>query len=678
MENPLQDLTGLPPFSAIRPDHIEPAIDKVLADNRSAVETLLASSSVPTWDSLIEPLEELEDRLNRIWSPVSNMNSVVNSDALRDIYNTCLPKLVEYEMELGQSEPLYRAFKAVAGRAEEDLLTEPQRKLLANALRDFRLSGVSLPEHHRERFKAIQSRLSELASKYDENLLDATHAWSKNIRDRKLLSGLPESALALAEQTASQRGMEGWLLTLEPPSYLPVLTYADNRELRREMYTAYSTRASDQGPHGGRWDNGPLMAEILSLRHEEARLLGFANFAELSLATKMARSATEVMDFLTDLARRSKAAAQQELEELATFAGERYGATRLQPWDIPYYSEKLRQERYAVTQEELKPWFPENHVVPGLFSVANRLFGIQVTEAQGVDVWHPDVRFFEVRDAAGRLCGQFYMDLYARPKKRGGAWMGSCVDRMFTGRCDQIPAAYLVCNFSPPIGDQPALFTHEEVQTLFHEFGHALHHLLTRIDNPSVAGINGVVWDAVELPSQLLENWCWEKQAIELISGHFESGEPLPDALYQRMRAAKNFQSAMQMVRQLEFALFDFRIHLEYEPESGNRIYQILEQVRDQVAVVKPPAFNRFAHGFSHIFSGGYAAGYYSYKWAEVLSSDAFSRFEQSGVFNRETGQDVLHSVLEQGGARDAMDLFVEFRGREPQINALLRHNGIT
>jgi oligopeptidase A len=481
----------------------------------------------------------------------------------------------------------------------------------------------------------------------------------------------------LARQRAEQDGQEGWLLNLEFPSYLPVITYAEDRDLRYEVYQAYATRASDQGPHAGRWDNSETMERILALRHEMAQLLGFANYAELSLAPKMARTTGEVMDFLEDLGRRSRHQAERELGELADFARERFGRDQLQAWDIPYYAEKLRQARYRITQEELRPYFPENRVLPGMFAVAERLFGIRFTEVAEFDRWHPNVRFFEIRDAAGELRGQFYLDLYARPKKRGGAWMGECTSRMFTTRCDQIPVAYLVCNFSPPVGGRPALFTHDEVQTLFHEFGHGLHHLLTLIDYPPVAGINGVPWDAVELPSQFLENWCWEKESLDLIAAHVDTGEPLPGKLFQRMQAAKNFQSAMQMARQLEFALFDFRLHLEYDPSRGGRIYEILEQVRAQVAVVRPPAFNRFAHGFSHIFAGGYAAGYYSYKWAEVLSADAFSLFEERGIFSPEAGRSFLRHILEKGGSEDAGDLFVAFRGREPKIDALLRHSGI-
>ncbi|MCG8487565.1 MAG: oligopeptidase A [Chromatiales bacterium] len=675
MTNALLDMTGLPPFSQIEPPMVEPAIDALLEENRQTMESLLSTLSSPSWRNFVEPLEIAEDRLSRTWSPVSHMNSVVNHDELREVYNACLPKLSDYATEVGQNSRLCEAYKKVA---EQPDLDKAQRKMLENTLLEFKLSGVDLPEDKKQRFKEISQSLSKLTTKFEENLLDATNAWSKLITDPAELAGLPDSAMALAKQTAEQRDQQGWLLTLEFPSYFPIMTYADQRELRKEVYEAYATRASDCGPHGGQWDNSEVMEQILALRHEQAQLLGYNNYAERSLARKMARNTGEVMSFLTDLAQRSKAQAEQELADLTQFATERYGIDRLEAWDIGYYSEKLRQQRHAISQEELKPYFPETRVIPGMFAVVERLYGIRIQTVEGVDTWHPDVRFYEIRDKQNQLRGQFYLDLYARPKKRGGAWMDECATRFFTDSLDQVPVAYLTCNFSPPVGEQPALFTHDEVETLFHEFGHGLHHMLTRIDYPAVAGINGVAWDAVELPSQFMENWCWEQQALELISGHVESGEPIPDELYQRLHGAKNFQSAMQMVRQLEFSIFDFRIHQEYDPEQGGRIYQILNEVREQVSVVTPPDWNRFPHGFSHIFAGGYAAGYYSYKWAEVLSADAFSRFEEQGIFSQEAGQAFLEEVLEQGGSKDAMELFVAFRGREPQIEPLLRHSGIS
>ncbi|AFL75704.1 oligopeptidase A [Thiocystis violascens] len=675
MSNPLIDQPGLPAFSQIRPEHVEPAIDARLAACRDRIEHLTREVAVPTWENFVEPLDEADDLLNRAWSPVGHLNGVLNSDELRAAYNACLPKLSDYGTEVGQNEDLFKAYQAVAA---QEHLNPAQRKLLENALRDFHLSGVDLPADKKARYKAISQEMSQLTSKFSENVLDATNAWSKLIEDPALLSGLPESALGLARQNAQQQNKDGWLFTLDMPYYIPVMTYADDRDLRFEMYQAFSTRASDQGPHAGQWDNSENLERILALRHEVAQLLGFANYAERSLATKMARSPEDVLAFLNDLAERSVEQARRELAELESFAREQHGVAGLEPWDVGYYAEKLRVHRYQISQEELRPYFPVSRVLTGLFGVIERLFGVNVQEVEGFETYHPDVRFFEIRDgASGALRGQFYLDPFARQNKRGGAWMDVCTNRMHSTCCDQIPVAYLVCNFTPPVGDQPSLLTHQEVTTLFHEFGHGLHHLLTKVDYPGVAGINGVPWDAVELPSQFLENWCWERESLALFAAHWETGEPLPEDLYGRMIAAKNFQSAMQMVRQLEFALFDFRVHLEYDPAQGGRIAEIIEQVRDQVAVIRPPAFNRFAHGFSHIFAGGYAAGYYSYKWAEVLSADAFSLFEEKGVFDPETGRSFRENILEKGGSEDAMVLYINFRGREPNTDALLRHSGI-
>ncbi len=678
MSNPLLDLTGLPPFDAIRPEHVEPAIDAILADNRAAVAALLERGGAFTWESLVVPLEALQDRLDRAWSPVGHLNAVVNSEPLRAAYNACLPKLSDYATEMGQNRRLFEAFRALREGPEFVRLDTAQRKLVENTLRDFRLAGVDLPSEQQSRFKTIAQELSTLTSRFSDNLLDATNAWERVIDEPARLAGIPESALGMFQQAAERKGVEGWLLNLEFPSYFAVLTYADDRDLRREVYEAFVTRASDRGPPAGQWDNGPVMEEILRLRHEQARLLGFEHYAARSLATKMAESPEQVLDFLRDLAARSIDLARRELDELAAFARDTQGLESLEAWDVGYCSEKLRQARHALSQEELRPWFPVDRVLAGLFGVVQRLFGVEVVERSGVAVWHPDVRFFEIRDAGG-LRGAFYLDLFARAHKRGGAWMDECIGRRRTpdGRV-QTPVAYLTCNFAPPVGDRPALLTHDEVTTLFHEFGHGLHHLLTRVETAGVAGINGVPWDAVELPSQFLENWCWERDALQLISGHYESGAALPDDLFGRLVAARNFQTGMKMVRQLEFALFDFRLHVEYDPAQGGRVQPILDQVRAEVAVVPIPEYNRFQHGFSHIFAGGYAAGYYSYKWAEVLSADAFSRFEEEGIFNRETGLAFLEAVLEQGGSRDPTELFVEFRGREPSIDALLRHSGIT
>ena len=677
MSNPLLATTELPCYAAIRPEHIEPAIDHTLTDNRATLERLLAANPTPTWNNLIQPLEELEDRLSRIWSPVNHLHSVLDSEELRAAYNACLPKLSAYYTELGQHQGLYRAYQQIADGPEYAQLNAAQRRVIDNALRDFRLSGVALPPEQRDRYKAIMQELAQLNAKFSENVLDATHAWTRHINEEAQLTGLSESVKALARQTAQQRDLDGWLLTLELPSYLPVLNYADDRELRRTLYDAYCTRASDQGPNAGQWDNGPVMERILALRHEVARLLGFHDYSDYSLATKMADSPQQVLDFLDDLIRRTRPQAEQELQELQTFAREQFGVDELQAWDIGYYSEKLRQHRYRLSQEELRPYFPITRVLPGLFAVAERLFGITIRSLDSIETWHPEVRVYEIIDGSGTPRGRFYLDLYARPRKRGGAWMDGCLSRWVVNGAARLPAAYLVCNFTPPVGDEPALLTHNEVQTLFHEFGHGLHHLLTTVDHPPVAGIHGVEWDAVELPSQFLENWCWSREALNLLAGHYQTGEALPEDLYQRMLAAKHFQAGIFMARQLEFALFDFRLHRDYDPARGGRVQEVLDAVRREVAVILPPPYNRFANAFTHIFAGGYAAGYYSYKWAEVLSADAFSAFEENGIFDVTTGTRFRESILEVGGSRPALASFVEFRGREPRIEPLLRLSGI-
>ena len=677
-DNPLLTMTGLPPFSRITAEHVEPAIDTLLAENRKTVKELLAATEDYTWDNLIQPLEDMDDRLSRVWSPISHMNSVVNSEALRTAYNACLPKLSEYSTEMGQNVRLYQAYKVIKDSKQYEQLDTSQKKVIDNALRDFHLSGVDLPDDKKARFKKIQQQLSQLTTKFEENVLDATQGWTKHIDDETRLAGLPESARAMAKQAATQKQLSGWLFTLDFPSYFAVMTYADDRELRSEMHQAYVTRASDQGPNAGKWDNSEVMEEILALRHEVAQLLGYQTYAERSLVTKMADTPERVLGFLHDLAKRSKPVADKELHELEAFVRNEHGVAQLEPWDIGYYSEKLRQHTYAISQEELKPYFPETSVIPGMFEVVKRLYGMRIQAVDTVDVWHPDVRFYEIRDEEGTLRGEFYLDLYARENKRGGAWMDDCIGRKRNAdNSIQTPVAYLTCNLTSPLGDDPALFTHDEVITLFHEFGHGLHHMLTRIEHVGVSGINGVAWDAVELPSQFMENWCWEKEALNLIAKHYQTGDNIPEEMYHKMYAAKNFQAGMQMVRQLEFALFDFRMHYEYAPGKGAHIQQILDEVRQEVAVIKPAPYNRFQHGFTHIFAGGYAAGYYSYKWAEVLSADAFSLFEEEGIFNHQTGLKFLHAVLEQGGTREPMDLFVQFRGREPEIDALLRHSGI-
>ncbi|HHQ4524400.1 oligopeptidase A [Aeromonas veronii] len=678
MNNPLLTMDSLPPFSQIKPEQVQPAVIQAIADCKQKISDVLAQRDPHTWDSLIAPLEEVNDRLSRIWSPVSHLNSVLNSEALREAHDACLPLLSEFQTYVGQHEGLYQAYLALSESDDFPLLSGAQRKEIQNTLRDFRLSGIGLPAEAQQRYGEIQARLSELASRFSNNVLDATQGWHKLVADEAELAGLPDSVRAAARQMAELKGKEGWLFTLDIPSYLPVMMYADNRELRAEMYEAFTTRASDQGPNAGKWDNSAIMSELLTLRRELAQLLGFANYAELSLATKMADKTEQVVSFLTDLAAKSLPQGKAELEEIRTFAAEQHGQSELAAWDLAYYAEKLKQHKFSISDEQLRPYFPASKVVKGLFEVVKRVFGMKVRERLGIDTWHPDVRFYDIFDADDELRGSFYLDLYAREHKRGGAWMDVCLGRRY--RQDgslQKPVAYLTCNFNGPVDGKPALFTHDEVVTLFHEFGHGIHHMLTRIDVAGVAGINGVAWDAVELPSQFLENWCWESEALAFISGHYETGEPLPADLLEKMLTARNFQAAMQMLRQLEFALFDFRLHQEFDPAKPEQIPALLGEVRSQVAVMTPPAFNRFQHSFSHIFAGGYAAGYYSYKWAEVLSADAFSRFEEEGIFNPATGQSFLKNILEKGGSKEPMELFRAFRGREPKVDALLRHSGI-
>ena len=674
LENPLLATDGLPAFSRVRPEHVEPAVDAVLAENRARLaEVVRAAAGAPAWEAVGEPLERMEERLGRVWSVVRHLHAVRDSEPLRAAYNACLPRLSDYHTELAQNEDLYAAYRALAEAPAFARLDAARRRAVELALRDFRLAGVELPAAEKARYREIARERTELEARFEQNLLDATQAWKRHVTDPAALAGLPETALAMARQAAEREGLEGWLLNLELPLYLAVMCHARDRALRREAYEAYVTRASDRGPFAGRWDNGPLMERILALRHEQARLLGFASYADYALATRMARSVDEVRAFLEELARHAVPAARRELAELADYARARDGLERLEAWDVAYYAERLREERFGLSEEDLRPYFPVERVLEGLFALTERLFGVRVRPREGVDVWHPDVRFYELVDEDGAVRGGFYLDLYARPHKRGGAWMDECRNRTR----EDWPVAYLTCNLSPPTAEAPALFTHEEVLTLFHEYGHGLHHMLTRVDCPSVAGINGVEWDAVELPSQFLEGFAWERPVLDLIARHWRTGEPLPEALYRRMRAARNFHAAMQTVRQLEFALFDLRLHAEYDPARGARIAEILEEVRREVAVVPYPEWNRFAHGFSHIFAGGYAAGYYSYKWAEVLSADAFEAFLEAGVLDRGTGLRFRREVLEVGASRPAMDSFVAFRGRRPEVRALLRQTGL-
>ena len=673
--NPLIDYPELPPFSKIQPEHVLPAVEQLVADGRARIQQVLADGNFD-YAHLVQALDEEDDRLGKAFGPAGHLNAVAQNEALRNAYNSCLPLLSEYGTEVGQNAQLCAAYQTLRDSDEWSSLSEAQQKDIENTLRDFRLSGVDLPEDKKAQYMANSKRLSELTSKFSDNTLDATQAWTKHISDEAELDGLPDSAKAGAADRAKADGKDGWLLTLDAPVFIAVMSHCKNAELRKEMYVAWTTKASDQGPQAGQFDNSAIMDEILKLRHHQAQLLGFANFAEESLATKMARDVNEVIQFLEDLAKRAKPQAEQELAALRAFAAEK-GADDLNPWDIGFWSERLREERYSISEEELRPWFPADTVINGMFAVVGKLFGIQFRQRDDVDLWHEDARFYELVDDDGSVRAAFYLDMYARTGKRGGAWMDDA--RIRRRRPDgslQTPVAYLTCNFAPPAGGKPGLLTHDEVVTLFHEFGHGLHHMLTEQDVSGISGINGVAWDAVELPSQFLENWCWTEEGIALISGHYETGEPLPKEKLDKMLAAKNFQGAMQMVRQLEFSLFDMRIHAEYQ--EGLDIYQVLKEVREQVAVIQPPAFNRFPNSFGHIFAGGYAAGYYSYKWAEVLSADAYSRFEEEGEFNEDTGRAFRSEILAKGGSREPMELFKAFRGREPSVEPLLRHCGIS
>jgi len=679
MTNPLLSaagLTPLPAFDQVRPEHAEPAIDAVLAQDRADLQVLLDTPQPPSWDRLIERLEDMSDRVHRAWGPVSHLFSVTSTAEWRAAFNACLPKVTEYGIELSQSEPLYRAYQALADSAEFKTYGPARRKVINDALRDFRLSGIALPPEQKARYKEISLRLSELQTKFEEHLMDAIQAYSKPVGDEALLAGMTEAAKQSARDKAAAKNLEGWLLTLDFPSYDAVITYADNRGLRRELYEAYVTRASDRGPQAGQFDNSALMDEILKLRHEQAQLLGFRNFAEVSLATKMAESPDEVEQFLLDLARRAQSRAQAELGELKAFARELHGLDDFQPWDSSYYAEKLKERKLGLSDEELRPYFPLPGVVQGMFDLVERIYGIHVEKCTGVPVWHADVTTYALKNAEGRQFGMFYLDPYARPEKRSGAWMDECVNRRRTPSGLQQPVAYLVCNFTPPLAGQPALLTHEEALTLFHEFGHGLHHLLTQVDEAAVAGIHGVAWDAVELPSQFMENWCYDPATLRGFARHWQTGEAMPEALIAKLRGSRTFLTGLATVRQLEFSLFDLRLHRDYDPAQGSRVLETLEAVRDLVSVMKPPAFNRMPWSFSHIFAGGYAAGYYSYKWAEVLSADAFAAFEESN-FAPETGHKFRDTILAQGGSKEAMELFVEFRGRKPSIEPLLRQTGL-
>jgi len=677
MNNSIQTSKSLPIFSDIQPNAIEPALKQLITQNRTTLAKLLEQET-HTWDNFMEPLEDMDDQLSHLWSPISHLHAVAESDALRTAYNACLPLLTEYHTEIMQNESLYKAIKSITDSSEYSHFNPAQCKVLDNYLRDFKLAGVHLPPAEKARFAELQKQASKLSAQFSENILDATHGWTLHITDPDTLLGLPEQTLKLAEQTAQQSHLEGWVLTLDSAAYSTVMKNLAHREFRWLIYEAYVTRASDQGPNAKRWDNTLIMEDIVKTRHEYANLVGFKNYAEYSLATKMAKTPARVLEFLHNLVLKSKKAALLEIEELAQFAKDHDGIERLEAWDLPYYSEKLRQTKLSLAEDDLRPYFPVTKVLEGMFSVVNKLYGIRIVERYGVDTWHPDVQFFEIYDEHNVLRGYFYTDLYARPHKRDGAWMDECqARRRLPDGSIQLPIAFLTCNFTRPLNNQPALLAHEDVQTLFHEFGHCLHHLLTQVDYMPVAGINGVPWDAVEFPSQFFEHWCWEKEVLSLISAHKDTGEPLPDILYNKLISAKNFQPGMHMLRQLEFALFDFMLHLNYDPGKELQVQAVLDEVRQEASVINVPTFNRFQHGFSHIFSGGYAAGYYSYKWAEVLSSDAYAPFKEKGIFDGATGRAFLKNILEQGGVQDPMTLYVAFRGHEPTVDALLKESGL-
>lgn len=665
-----------PAFSDIQVQDLEAQLDKHLNNCRTVIDKL-NDVKEPTWESLIQPLEEAHNALSLFWSPVSHLNAVMNNDALREVYKACLPKLSTYYTELGQNDKLYNATLALRNSSFFATMCAERKQQIEHSIRDFKLGGVSLDADQKKRFAEIEQELSRLTTEFSDNVLDATNAWSKLLPDASALDGLPDSAVAAARQRAQSKELSGYLVNLEFPSYMAVMKFANDRTLREEMYTAFCTRASDKGPHADTYDNGTHIDTILSLRAEKASLLGYPTYADLSVVCKMVDSPVQVMDFLNDLATRAAPQARQEFAELEAFAKSILGMDTLYAWDVAYASDKLKKQQHDLSDEELKPYFPANKAIPGMFAVVGKLFNLHSEKVDDVDVYHPDVQLYAISDNEGRVRGEFYLDNYARENKRGGAWMDVCATRQRIGDSVQRPIAYLTCNLTPPVGDDPALLTHMEVTTLFHEFGHGLHHMLTQVEASGVSGINGVEWDAVELPSQFLENWCWQRESIDMISGHYQTGEPLPDALLDKMRSARNFQSAMQLMRQLEFSLFDMQIHLDSSTDKAADVQATLDTLRERVAVVPVPAFNRFQHGFSHIFAGGYSAGYFSYKWAEVLSADAFARFEEDGIFNPETGRAFLQNVLEVGGSRDAMESFKAFRGREPEVDALLRHSGL-
>ncbi|MDD5295417.1 MAG: M3 family metallopeptidase [Rhodocyclaceae bacterium] len=681
--NPLLDFSGLPRFDAVRPEHVTPAITELLSRCRTTVERLAADTAAPSWDNFSAPLNDEIEFLSRAWGIVGHLHSVNDVPEWREAYNQNLPEVTRFYSELGQNLDLFRKSKAIQSGPEYPTLSQARRAILDHEVRDFKLSGAELPEEQKPRFQEIQERLAALSAKFSENLLDATNAFSHLVTDEAQLAGLPEDVKEAAAEKAKKDGREGWKFTLHAPSYLPVMQYAEDRDFRETLYRAYATRASEILGTNGRleWDNSPLMVEILKLKSEEARLLGYGCYAEVSLVPKMADTPEQVAGFLKELGAKARPFAEKDLAELRAFAAAELGLEKLESWDTPWASEKLRQSRYAFSEQEVKEYLPEPKVLAGLFRVIESLFSVRIAPDMA-PVWHPDVRFFKVVKQDGSLVGQFYLDLYARETKRGGAWMDEAMARRTLPGGIQTPVAYLNCNFPAPVGDKPATFSHDDVITLFHECGHGLHHLLTEVDELGVSGIHGVEWDAVELPSQFLENFCWEWDVVKDMTGHVDTGAPLPRELFGKMLSAKNFQSGLMMLRQIEFSLFDLLLHWQYDANGQKTVLDLLEEVRDEVAVLRPPAWGRFPQSFSHIFAGGYSAGYFSYKWAEVLSADAYSRFEEASLTNgsvldAETGRSFWQEILAVGGSRPALDSFKAFRGREPSVDALLRHNGM-
>jgi oligopeptidase A len=670
VNNPLLDFGALPDFGRIEASHARPALEKVLAENRIRLAELTAQTN-PTFASLVVPVEELSYRSSRVFSPISHLNAVANSTQMREAYNECVPLLTDYSSELGQNAALHAGYAYVL-KTEGAALDPAQRKLLENALRDFRLAGVDLQPDQKTRYRELAQRLAHLATKFSENVLDAGRAFTRSVTNSAELAGLPGNAVDRAAADAREANQAGWLFKLDQPTFTTIMASAESEQLRRDIYEAWITRASELGPSAGRFDNYGIIAEILPLRDELAKLLGFANFADYALATRMAKSSKQVLAFLEDLARRCRPAAREEFSGLEEFAGRKLNA-----WDMAFYSERLQEFRYKVSQEALRPYFPLPKVLDGLFALTQRLYGVSVRERSGIRVWHPSVRFYDLLDKDERVVAGFFLDPYARSEKRSGAWMDECVVAKALPSGTALPVAQLICNFTAPVGAQPSQLTHNEVITLFHEFGHGLHHMLTRVAYPSIAGINGVAWDAVELPSQFMENFVWRAEVLPLISAHIDSGEPLPVDMLQRLLGTRTFNAALDTLRQIELATFDFELHANFDAKLGANVNETLAAVRRRVAVVPAAPFNRMPASFAHIFAGGYAAGYYSYKWAEVLAADAFEAFEEAGVFDAKTAARFRESILSRGGSVDAMDAFVRFRGRQPDVRPLLKQTGI-